>query len=278
MSAFIRLWKDGALQPVDYSAASLKEAAQYEPEDGVYTVANTYKTDYVLKLDAHFNRLEDSARRANIPLDLDRLAIRTALHTMIHAADFGDVRFRITLPRSADHFIITLEPFTPPSPALIDQGVRVITAANSARTQAAAKTTGWMHRREQIAASLTDGLYDAILLDADGYMLEGLGANFYAVIDGQLRTAGDGVLPGIAQQIVFTVAPDILPVQRDAPHIDDLPRIDEAFITSSSRGIIPVVQIDAHLLGDGTPGAYTRALLTAYRAWVDANLEPLLPG
>ena len=278
MAAFIRILKNGTLHPVDYTAASLSDATQHEPDDGIYTVTNTYKTDHALKLDAHFDRLADSAKRADIPLQLDRIALRRALHQMIHEANMGDVRFRVTVPRHADHITTTLEAFKPPAEAMIAAGVRVITAPNSARTHAATKTTDWMHRRQQIAARLTDGLYDAILLDAEGYMLEGLGANFYAIINGELRTAGDGVLPGIAQQIVFAVAPDILPVRRDAPHISELPIMDEAFITSSSRGIVPVVEIDGQRLGDGTPGPKTQALLMAYRAWVNAHLEPLLPS
>ncbi|MBC7870676.1 MAG: aminotransferase class IV, partial [Chitinophagaceae bacterium] len=89
------------------------------------------------------------------------------------------------------------------------------------------------------------------------------------------HTAGEGILPGIAQQIVFEVAPDIVPMKREAANIRDLTHITEAFITSSSRGIVPVVEIDKHVLGDGKPGVVTIALLNAYNAWVAAHLEDL---
>ena len=275
MPTLIRILRDGTLYPVDYHAESLNDAAHHEPDDGVYTVTNTFNTFQTLRFDAHLNRMEDSARRAGIDLHLDRAALKRALREMIAEADFGDVRFRVTVPRVADHLILTLEPFHPVSPELIASGVRVITAPDSARHNPAAKTTDWMHKRRAIAELLPEGVYDAILLDANGFLMEALGANFYAVLDGELRTAGDGVLPGIAQSIVFEIAPSILPVRREAVHVREVSRLSEAFITSSSRGIVPVVEIDGQSLGNGTPGTFTRRLRDAYQAWVAEHLEDL---
>lgn len=276
MPTFIRRLTPSGLEPLDYSAESLAEAARYEPDDGIYTVTNTFETFKVLKFDAHLNRMEDSARRAAIPLTLDRPRLKTALREMIAEAGFGDVRFRVTVPRDKpDTFILSLEPFKPLSQDVIAKGVRVVTVADSARHNPAAKTTDWMHQREKIVKSLAPGVYDAILLDESGDLLEGLGANFYAVVDGILRTAGEGVLPGIAQQIVFEIAPPILPVERKAVNLRDLTALDEAFITSSSRGIVPVVEIDGQPIGDGVPGEKTLALRTAYDSWIKNHLEAL---
>jgi branched-chain amino acid aminotransferase len=276
MPTYIRKLTPYGLEPVNYTAETLNGAAQYEPSDGVYTVTNTYQTTKVLKFDAHLDRMEDSARRANIPLRLDRRRLRSNLRKMIQEANFGDVRFRITVPRSqTDTFIISLEPYVPPADNIFQQGVRVITAANSARNNPAAKTTDWMHDRGRLTEAQPAGIYDTLLLDAAGNMLEGLAANFYAVLDGELRTAGSGVLPGIAQQIVFEVALGLLPVVKVAPNIADLPRIAEAFITSSSRGVIPVIEIDGNKLGDGTPGYWTQRIRVAYLQWAKEHLEEL---
>lgn len=276
---FIRLLTPDGLEPVDYAGDSLAEAAQHEPDDGVYTVANTFNSFQTLKFGAHLDRLEDSAVRAGINMRLDRERLKRALRIMIADAGMGGVRFRVTVGRQyPDVFIISMEPFNPPSPELIESGARVITVAGSARSNAAVKTTGWMHRRKAIAESLPEGIYDAILLDDSGDLLEGLGSNFYAIMNGELRTAGTGVLYGIAQQIVFEVAPPIIPVRRDAINVDDVAELDEAFITSSSRGIIPVVEINGTTLGDGRPGKLTRKLRDSYNAWVSDHLETLPEG
>lgn len=276
MPTLIRILAPDGLQTVDYTAESLADAVQHEPLDGIYTVANTFNTYDTLKLEAHFDRMEDSARRQHIPLNLDRQAVRNALRQMIDEANFGSVRFRVTVPKDKPtHLILTIEPFSPPSEAWVARGVRCITAPNSARHDAEAKTTDWMHTRKTLADAMPEGIYDTFLLDAQGDMLEGLGANFYAIMDGELWTAGEGVLKGISQQIVFEIAPNILPLRKEAPHLSQIVNFSEAFLTSSSRGIIPVVEIDGIQIGAGVPGGYTRKLRTAYQEWLNVHLEAL---
>lgn len=269
-----RLTPDG-LKAVDYQAESLADATQYEPREGVYTVTNTYNTFQVLRFGAHLDRLGDSARYEQIPLQLDRSNLRAALREMIVEAGYGDVRFRITIPREhPDEAIISMEPFKRPPREVYEQGVRCITlAADIARHNPVAKTTGWMHDRDQYP--LPEGIYTGLLVDSDGQILEGTTSNFYAVLNGELRTAGAGVLPGTAQQIIFAIADEILPLRKDAVNVADIPRLDEAFVTSSSRGIVPVVEIDAVTLGAGEPGPKTRALMARYADWVQDNLEDL---
>jgi branched-chain amino acid aminotransferase len=276
MPAVVKILTQQGLQDASYSASSLADAARHEPYEGVYTVTNTYPQLRTLKLDAHLDRMESSAHLAGMPLSLDRPRLRAALRQMIVDSGYGDVRFRITAPRASPRrLILTIEPYQPPPDNIIQTGVSVITVPNSARHDAAAKTTNWLHDRERIELSLPQDVFTALLLDADGCIMEGLSSNFYAILDGVLHTAGRGVLAGIAQQIVFEIAPPILPLRKEAVHIRDLPHLSEAFITSSSRGIMPVVKIDALTIADGLPGTYTRRLRNAYMDWTQAHLEPL---
>ncbi len=270
-----RLTPDG-LSDVDYHADTLKSATDYEPTDGVYTVTNTYNTTQTLMLDAHLDRLEDSAQRETIDLSYDRSLLKAALRQMILDADFGDVKFRVTVPRATpDELILTLEPFTPPSQHMIDNGTRCITSKAGVRHNPSAKTTDWMHDRKKLEQAMPDGIYDTFLLTPDGYILEGLGSNFYAILDGELRTAGEGVLAGISQRIVFDICETILPLRKEAVHMDDIPNFSEVFLTSSSRGIIPIVELDGISIGAGTVGEKTKALRHAYQAWMSEHLEEL---
>jgi branched-chain amino acid aminotransferase len=267
-----RLTPDG-LMAVDYRADSLADAVRYEPE-GIYTITNTYNTFDTLKLDSHLDRMEDSARREGIPLALDRARLRAGLRQMIAEAGFGDVRFRISVPRSQpDQFFISLEPFNPPPPEAYQLGVCCATVAGIARRNPAAKTSDWMHNRSH--TSLPSGVYEGLLVGPEGAILEGFGSNFYAVLAGKLRTAAQGVLPGIAQQIVLDVVQGVLPVRHEPVTLADLPFLAEAFISSSSRGIVPVVMIDDLRIGSGLPGPYTIQLRQLYLAWVQNHLEPL---
>lgn len=273
MTCIIKILTPGGLHDVNYAADSLADAVQFEPE-GIYTITNTYNTTRVLKLDSHLDRMEDSAWREDIRLHLDRKHLRAGLRQMIVESGFGDVRFRITVPRSQpDSFVLSIEPFTPPDPSLIDTGVRCMTAPGMKRHNPAAKTNDWAQDRQHF--TLPSGIYEGLLIGEAGEILEGFGSNFYAVLDGVLRTAGEGVLPGIAQQIIFAVAPGILILRKDSVKEADIPRLSEAFITSSSRGVIPVVEINQITIGDGKPGAQTLAIRQAYNAWVEQHLEEL---
>lgn len=270
-----RLTPDG-LHDVDYTADTLKDAARHEPHDGIYTVTNTYNTTQTLMFDAHLDRLEDSAQREGMPLQYDRVTLKATLRQMILDSGFENVRFRVTVPRNTpNELILTLEPFTAPSQALITNGTRCITSNAIARHNPSAKTTAWIHDRQTLEQAMPSGIYDTFLLTPDGHMLEGLASNFYAILDGELRTAGDGVLAGISRKIVFAVCEDILPLRQEAVHIDDIPHLSEAFLTSSSRGIIPVVEIDGVAIGDGLVGEKTKALRQAYQAWMREHLEEL---
>ena len=276
MPAIIKRLSQGGLREVNYHADSLAAAAQFEARAGVYTVSNTLNRTQTLLFDAHLERLVDSARREGIPLQIDRQQLRSALRQMIIESGFGDVRFRISAPAAQpNELLLSIEPYAPPAEGLIQRGVRCDTSSLLARHNPAAKSSDWMHRRRHLQTARPADLYETFLLDAQGAVLEGLGSNFYAIIGGELRTAGSGVLAGISRRIVIAVCAGIVPLQQIAPNLGDLPRYEEAFLSSSSRGIIPVVEIDGEAIGAGEPGETTLLLREAYQRWVAAHLEEL---
>ena len=82
-------------------------------------------------------------------------------------------------------------------------------------------------------------------------------------------------LAGITRSIVLQLAPDILPLRLSPVQLDDLPQLEEAFLSSSSRGLLPIVQIDEQTIGEGRPGHYTQVISRAYQRYVDAQLQEL---
>lgn len=253
-----------------YTANSLADAAAHEPQ-GVYTVGRTYQRDHALLFDDHLDRLEQSARLEHISVQLDRKALRKALRDLIDQSGYAESRYRITIPRATpDQLIISLERFKPVPAEIITRGARVITIGLE-RHNPAAKTTVWMTERQAAVQTFPVGIYEGILTAADGTMLEGTSSNFYAILNGTLRTANEGVLGGIGRRVLLKVAPDILSVDLRPVRIDE--PFDEAFLTSASRHVIPVVEIDGRKVGSGQPGPYTLRLRDAYDRWAAAHLE-----
>jgi branched-chain amino acid aminotransferase len=143
------------------------------------------------------------------------------------------------------------------------------------RHNPSSKTNDWVAQREAAAATLPPHIFQGILVNEAGELLEGFSTNFYAIRGGELYTAGEGVLGGISRKIVLTVAPDILPVNLRPITLDEISTLSEAFVTSASRGIIPIVKIDDHIIGNGKPGPLTQQLSAAYLAWEEAHLAPI---
>lgn len=262
------------LRPTTYQVGSLAEAAIHEPR-GVYTVARTFHGDHALLLDAHLDRLEESARLSNIPLRLDRARLRAALRALLREASFAESRFRITVPADEPELLyLAAEPLPPFDPALLVEGAAVITVPIR-RKNPAVKTTEWLITRRSAYSTLPEGIYEAVMQDERGCLLEGLSSNFYAVLDGALRTAGDGVLAGITRRALFEVTPEILPLSLVPVCQEDLPALPEAMLTSSTRGVVPITSIDGQPIGDGRVGPVVTALRESYDAWAEAHLEPI---
>ena len=266
------LGPDG-LKPAPYHVNSLNEAIVYEPQ-GVYTVARTFFGDHALLLDAHLDRLEQSARLLNIPLHLDRTRLRAALRDLLREAGYPDAKFRITVPQDhPDQIYLAFESYQP-VPADVQQGARLITIP-LVRRNPVVKTTRWMTERRPAYEKLPVGVYEGILLRDDGALLEGLSTNFYAVMDGVLYTAADGVLEGITRRTILAIAPQILPVTLAPLNQRDVPRLSEAMITSSSRGVLPATVIDGQPVGDGAVGPVASEIRRRYDEWTENHIEPI---
>lgn len=260
--------------PTPYQAVSLHDAVAHEPQ-GVYTVARTFFKDRALLFDAHLDRLEESAHLVSIPLTLDRSRLRATLRDLLHQANYPDAKFRITIPRvQPDHIYLALEPYVPVPDAIMQGGAHVITVP-LVRENPDAKTTTWMMMRREAQENLPPGVYEGVMVRADGIVLEGLSSNIFGVLNGVLRTAGEQVLAGITRRAVYEFAPSVLPVDPTPLHMRDLAQLSEAMLTSSGRGIVPITQIDGVPVGTGQTGPIVRELQTLYTQWTATHSEPI---
>jgi branched-chain amino acid aminotransferase len=125
------------------------------------------------------------------------------------------------------------------------------------------------------AAALPEGVHEGLMLDAGGAILEGLSSNFFAVQDGVLRTESERVLPGLTRALVLELARQRLPVELRPIALSDLAGVTESFITSTSRGVLPVVRIGGQLVGDGRPGPFTLELMRALEEQIASETERL---
>ena len=116
------------------------------------------------------------------------------------------------------------------------------------------------------------------MVGEDGVILEGLSSNFFAITGQTLRTEEERVLAGMTRALVLEVAASTgLDLDRHGIRTSELPGVEECFITSVSREILPVVEIDDQPIGSGVPGPRTIALMAAFAALAQREAQPILP-
>jgi branched-subunit amino acid aminotransferase/4-amino-4-deoxychorismate lyase len=262
------------LTQLDVEADTLDEAT-LKSAHGVYTVFRVYAGSQVLRLDRHFERMRQSAVLLEQPYLVADEWLRGMMRRAVESSGLDLCRLRLTVPFSApETALIMLDPFAAPPAELYEKGVRM-GLVHTYRDKPLAKNSQFIERRREIAAAHPGDFYEYLMCDEQGHILEATSSNFYAVLDGELRTSPEGVLHGIARGMLIEVAADVLPVRLDPIHTDDLPRVAEAMLTSASRGVFPIVRIEDMPINGGLPGPIYRQLHARFEALAAQEMEPL---
>lgn len=251
--------------------ANLAASSQALPE-GSYTTFRTYGGNGVVRLGQHLLRLEQSTALTGMPGRLDPAAVRRTIGQALAACGHAESRVRLTF--APPRLFVAIEPFEPLPPRLYAEGALCATLA-LARANPHAKDTRFIATARAAYDGLPPGVEEGLLVAEDGSLLEGLSSNFFAVREGALFTEEERVLAGITRGMVLDAAASLLPVRRVAVRRSELAQVAEAFLTSVSREVLPVVRIDGCPVGDGRVGPRTRAVMQGFAALVAREREQL---
>lgn len=239
---------------------SLSEASSTLPS-GSYTTLRTYLGNRVLRLDRHLGRLEESVALQRQPAKLDAEGVRSALRAALLATGHPESRLRLTF--APPRVFVAVEPFEPLAESFYRDGVACATLPFQ-RDNPHAKDTRFIATAGSAYGSLPEGVHEGLLVAEDQSVLEGLSSNFFVVRMGALYTEEERVLLGVTRALVLEVAAGLLPVEHRAVRKPELAEASEAFITSVSREVLPVVAIDGRAIRGGRPGPKTRAIMAAF--------------
>jgi len=257
------------------SAESLDAATALLP-GGLYTTFRTYSHGQrVWGLQSHLNRLYLPAAQKGIVPALSQTELRQILVCLLDSAQAVEWRVRLILSESdqAGACFAVIEPFFPPPASLYQIGVRVVTVAIH-RSTPRLKTTAFIAASARARQLLTGGIYEAVMMRPDGCALECLTSNFYLVRGATLVTARDGILRGVTRRAVLHLVRQIgLKIDYQPPCLKT--PYDEAFLTSSSRGVVPIVEIDGQPVAGGKPGPIAVRLNALYQTYVERNATQL---
>ncbi|HEX2993931.1 MAG TPA: aminotransferase class IV [Anaerolineales bacterium] len=241
--------------------------------DGYYSTFRTFdRCTRVLGFADHLRRLYDPVSTP----EMSAPTLRRKLLELLEHYRPGEARVRLIMTKQGQSYI-AIEPLKLLDRDVYKRGVHVETA-EMYRDTPRLKSTAFIGMSDTERKYIVqEGIFEALLVK-DGEILEGMTSNFFYV--GQaanlsyVGTAQDGILLGITRQIVIEIAQNNrLEMKYQPLKRDQLAAAQEAFITSSSRGIVPVIQIDGFIVGQGTPGPITKKLSAIYDVYVTKKAE-----
>jgi D-alanine transaminase len=254
----------------------------YQFSDGIYEYVAFYNRR-LLDGELHFKRLERSLRELQIPLPMPVEAMKVIVRELIERNGRLDGGLYIQVTRGVarrDHafpkgvkpaLIMTVCASKLPRVQEVQHGVTVITQPDIRWGRRDIKSVSLLANilAKQEAASV--GAREAWLVDG-GVVSEGSASNVYIVSrSGQLVThpANELILGGVTRDVLLKLAQKAsIPVLEQAFTMQDVKAAAEAFLTSTSANVLPVVQVDGSAVGGGKPGPVTRRLMDLYAAHV----------
>ena len=278
----IKVWIDG--QIVDGKDAQLSIFDRgFLYGDSIYEVLRTF-SGKPFGLEEHLQRLESSAAGLRLPLP-PRDRIRQAILQTCAAANTPDAYIRIIVTRGSGEMgldtgladetrlVVIVRPVQLPPTSAYSEGVAVAIVGHSRSAPGAVdpqiKSGNYLASILALAEAKSRGAFEALLCDGVGRVSEGSTSNFFIVRRGRLVTppVSVGILEGITRRKVIELArAERMAVDEQPLWPTDLKRADEMLLSSSVRGLLPIVRVDDTVIGGGKPGPVVRRIMALYDA------------
>lgn len=237
----------------------------------------------LFRLEVHLDRLYASARFLGTHPPKDRRLLARQLTAALKRSGLREAIVRIALlprPGEVAQPSIVVQPISPPPPAAYRRGIRVaVVPARPYAVGAISPQAKYSARLGSVLAVIdaqVRGVEEALFMDAQGYVTESTASNVGVIRRGVIITPPCwlGLLAGITRDVLCELAARLrLPIQEVPFTRHELYTAEEAFLTSTTKEILPVTWIDGRRIGTGRPGPITKRLHRAFRQLVRQELR-----
>lgn len=219
-------------------------------------------------IEDHLDRFEKSAALLNLEMPYSRLSIQKFVDQLMSYSKYETAGIKLILTGgesldgltpTSSNFIINIQPITFPDNEMYRTGVKLITTEYR-RDIPQAKTVNYAK-----VISMRDQLVDAgavdVLFKFQGEVYETSRSNFFLIKEDVIKTQKQDVLKGITRKIVIELAREAgYRVEEGSLSVDWVYQADEAFITGTTKKVMPVVDLNGRRIGKGVPGEKTKHL------------------
>jgi branched-chain amino acid aminotransferase len=250
--------------------------------DGIFEGIRAYN-GVVFKLKEHIDRLYNSAKvlMLNIPLTKEEM-VNAVLETL-RKNRLRDAYIRLIVTRGVGDLGLDPRKCQKPTVIIITDIIKLY--STEAREKGLKTMIVWV-RRDPVDATSHEvkslnylnsilgkieanisGFDEAICLDKNGYVSEGIGENLFIVKNKKIITppSSAGILVGITREVIIKLAEKLgyTVIERNITPTDLLTS-DEAFFTGTAAEIAPIVEVNGRVIGKGKPGPVTRHLISEF--------------
>ncbi len=254
--------------------------------EGIYETLRTYG-GHLFLYDRHLRRMRNSARLIDLALPFTDEALATRIGETIAAAQLNGseayVRVMVTRgigdltydPKAtpAPSWVIIVKPLPAPPAEIYARGVKValvdVVRNHPQSVNPMIKSNNLMNSALAAQEAIKRGGFEAVMRNYRGELTECTQSNLFIVKNGAALTPPleSGLLPGITREFIFELGSEAgIDVREQILRDGDLFEADEAFLTSTTREVVPIVSVDDRTIGGGKPGPVTETLLKTVRA------------
>ncbi|PYR75105.1 MAG: branched-chain amino acid aminotransferase [Acidobacteria bacterium] len=258
--------------------------------EGVYETMRTYHRRPFL-YDRHMRRLRRSARMIELPLPFTDEELAAQIRdTQALAKIDGEVYIRVLVTRGIG--ALTYDPKATPNPSIViivkpqvdppvdayEKGVKVaivdVVRNHPDTVNPMIKSNNLMNSALAAQEAIKLNAFEGVMRNYRGELTECTTANLFMVKNRVALTPPleAGLLPGITREFLFDIGKDVgVEVREQTMRDDDLFGADEAFLTSTTRELVPITTVNDRTIGRGVPGPITLKLLEAFRRRAEAD-------
>lgn len=250
--------------------------------DGIFEGIRLYSGN-VFKLDRHIDRLFRSAKAIMLEMPYTKQEVIEAVCATCRENKLTDAYIRLVVSRGMG--ALGLSPRTCSNPQMViiadqiqlypqelyDNGLKAITVPTRRNSSAAlppmVKSLNYLNNILAKIEAQNLGYQECLLLNNEGYVAECSGDNVFIVYEGKIYTppTACGSLSGMTRETVIEVAKEMGYELIEKPLTRyDVWTADECFLTGTAAKLIPLVELDSRVIGDGKPGKITKALLEGF--------------
>ncbi len=258
----------------------------YQFADGVYEVVSV-RNSKLIDEEAHLNRLWRSLNELEMAEPVTRSALKVITRQLMRQNRAKDALVYIQITRGVakrDHaypkegrssLVMTCRRFNFAAvKARSTQGIKVSSQADIRWGRCDIKSTSLLPNIMAKQAAKEAGAFEALLVDADGYVTEGSSTSIWMVdSNGTLvtRPISDNILPGITRATLMEMAAKHQMKFEERPFtLEEAKAAPELFLTSATSCAMPIVQLDETTIGSGRPGPVASKLAEIYWAFMDS--------